>query len=316
MTQNPFRLVFEVLKYAVKYGHPKQRSAFTYCEDDLPSRIDSGKSKYGGPFTTEQVEDVKTFLRILVVCLAGSVSYAMTSTVLGIKQRLSAQLKGGPETMTVLEPLRRSWVIVIPLYELIFYPLFGKHLSTVSIAKKFLLGVLLSIASTVALLVLETVARHNYFDHYVNSTSETQCVFYQETNNVWKLSLDYRWMGIPDLLFSLSITLLGIGATEFVVAQSPYSMRGLMVGSAYGMYSLFAALSIAVSVPFTRRLSPWTWGTGVLSCSFWYTLLLLIIEIIVYIVLVVMEKFYKKRKREDVLPNEHIFAERYYEKLP
>ena len=49
--------------------HPRQRSAFTYCEDTIPSRIDFGKSKYGGPFTTEQVEDVKTLLRSTIFIL-------------------------------------------------------------------------------------------------------------------------------------------------------------------------------------------------------------------------------------------------------
>ena len=60
-TQNPFKLVNRVVKYAIKNKHPRCKSAFTYCEDDLPSRIDFSKSKNGGPFTTEQVEDVKTF---------------------------------------------------------------------------------------------------------------------------------------------------------------------------------------------------------------------------------------------------------------
>ena len=42
----------------------------TYCEDDPPSWIYFGKSKYGETFTTEQVEDVKTFFKILgvIVC--------------------------------------------------------------------------------------------------------------------------------------------------------------------------------------------------------------------------------------------------------
>ena len=39
--------------------HPRCRSAFTYCEDELPSHLDLGKHKYGEPFTTEQVEDSK-----------------------------------------------------------------------------------------------------------------------------------------------------------------------------------------------------------------------------------------------------------------
>ena len=47
-------------------------SAFTYWEDDSPSRMDFGKIKYGGPFTTVQVEDVKTLIKtleiILVIC--------------------------------------------------------------------------------------------------------------------------------------------------------------------------------------------------------------------------------------------------------
>ncbi len=53
--QNPFQLIYKVIKYAIKTKHPRCRSAFIYCEDELPSRIDFGKRKYGGPFTTEEV---------------------------------------------------------------------------------------------------------------------------------------------------------------------------------------------------------------------------------------------------------------------
>ena len=56
-----------MLKYAWQHKCPERRSAFTYWEEDIPPRIDLGKSKYGGPFTTEEVEDVKTFLTLLLV---------------------------------------------------------------------------------------------------------------------------------------------------------------------------------------------------------------------------------------------------------
>lgn len=49
-----------------KHKYPVQRSAFTHCDDELPSRIDFAKERYGGYFTAEQVEDVKT-LRIPLV---------------------------------------------------------------------------------------------------------------------------------------------------------------------------------------------------------------------------------------------------------
>ena len=61
------KTIYQVLKFAAKHKAPLNRSAFTYWEEDIPSRIDLGKSKYGGPFTTEQVEDVKTVLRLLVI---------------------------------------------------------------------------------------------------------------------------------------------------------------------------------------------------------------------------------------------------------
>ena len=58
-SNNPYKLVFKVLKFATDHTAPIRCSAFTYCEDKLPSRLDLGKEKYGGPFTTEQVEMLK-----------------------------------------------------------------------------------------------------------------------------------------------------------------------------------------------------------------------------------------------------------------
>ena len=63
------KTIYQVLKFAAKHKAPLNRSALTYWEEDIPSRIDLSKSKYGGPFTTEQVEDVKTILGLLAMSL-------------------------------------------------------------------------------------------------------------------------------------------------------------------------------------------------------------------------------------------------------
>ena len=65
--KNPYKTVFKIINFARKHKHPLRRSAFTYCDNYIPSRLDFAKERYGGPFTTEQVENVKTFLRILTV---------------------------------------------------------------------------------------------------------------------------------------------------------------------------------------------------------------------------------------------------------
>ena len=68
--RNPYRIAIRILKFAWKHKYPLQRSAFTYCDDERSSRLDFAKERFGGPFSTEQVEDVKTLLRIIAVLLS------------------------------------------------------------------------------------------------------------------------------------------------------------------------------------------------------------------------------------------------------
>ncbi len=60
--ENPYKLVYGVISFAIKHKKPIRRSAFTYCDDERPSRLDFAKQIYGGLFTTEQVEDVKVMI--------------------------------------------------------------------------------------------------------------------------------------------------------------------------------------------------------------------------------------------------------------
>ena len=69
-SNNPFKIIFQVLNYARKTKYPGRRSALTYFDEEEPSRLDYGKHKFGGPFTEEEVEDVKTILRLLPVFLS------------------------------------------------------------------------------------------------------------------------------------------------------------------------------------------------------------------------------------------------------
>ena len=88
---NPFITVYKVLQYAWQHKCPERRSAFTYWEDDIPPRIDLGKSKYGGPFTTEEVEDVKTFL-LLSLVLASLFGFHLADNGYFVVQQLNYKL--------------------------------------------------------------------------------------------------------------------------------------------------------------------------------------------------------------------------------
>ena len=98
---------------------------------------------------------------------------------------------------------------------------------------KFIAGVFLLIIEIIALLVIETVARHHYLTSN-NYNITIPCI----GHGTLSTSLDYRWMAIPLLLFSLSTATFSIGAIEFFVPQVPYLMRGLIMGIVFCMVTL------------------------------------------------------------------------------
>ena len=65
-SSNSLKLIYRVLKYAAKNKYPQTSSAFSYW-DAKKSRIDLAKARYGGPFTSDEVDDVKAFLKIIVI---------------------------------------------------------------------------------------------------------------------------------------------------------------------------------------------------------------------------------------------------------
>ena len=127
--------------------------------------------------------------------------------------------------------------ILIPIHEFIIYPLLHRYFHFVNNHCKFLLGVVLQIIRIVALMLIEFEASHLYIRHY-GSNITMQCIFWEE-DGALSSTVNSWWMAIPNILSSMSLILLGVGAYEFLCAQSPYSMRGLIFGCASGSAIVF-----------------------------------------------------------------------------
>ena len=326
VTKNPFKLMYQVIKYAQTHKYPRLRSAFTYCEDSIPSRIDLGKSKYGGPFTTEQVEDVKTFFRGLgLVVLVGAVFGV--SDCSNFKTHLLGELIASQRNSTSYGICSLSFVftdtyyisvaVLIPLNEVLIYPLFHRCLLNMKHNSIIFLGLMLQMLGYIAQVTILVISRQQYimnttdmFDP-MNATVTTPCVFQQNFLLASSSIYYYRLNVLPDVLFGISYATVLIGAIGFLCAQIPYSMKGLIVGIFYSAMVFFFVLNQGMARIFKEISSSWKTDTS-LSCGFWYLLIKLLIVLIAIVALSVMSLYYKKRNREDVLPNEHIFAERFY----
>ena len=123
--------------------------------------------------------------------------------------------------------------------------------------------------------------------------------------------IDYRWFILVEFLFAASDMMLTIGTIEFYCAQVPYSMKGFVAGCYYGCFGLCFMFNYGLTRFFRAKLHIWESNTT-FNCGFWYLLTKIIPVAMAAFTIVLSIKFHKKRKREDVLPNEHIFAEQYY----
>ena len=115
------------------------------------------------------------------------------------------------------------------------------------------------------------------------------------------------------IFFVLSTTLTVVSGLEFISAQVPYSMRGVIrTWSSILLRNSRSRVQYCSNYSFSAKKNNSIWGTGVISCGFWYALAHILLCTTGCIVSAVNKVRYKRRKREDVLPNEHIYAERYY----
>ena len=287
-TQSPFKLIYKVIKFAIITKHPRCRSAFTYCEDELPSRIDFGKSKYGGPFTTEQVEDVKTFLRLLplisIIGVTASVLVASDYLQLYLEKQYN-QFNGNFLTECYTETSLTNSVflgvtLLIVFNECLLYPLFHRCTCCARIKSlwKIMVGIALQVLRVLSLMVFDIISRRNYLNNTEYNVT-IQCVFY-ERRGLLSQSFSNRWLVIPKYIHYTSLSISLIGVIEFICSQVPYSMKGVIIGAQYTLILILSIPALAMVVLLNQDLS--IWGKGIISCDFWYALLALIANLFVF----------------------------------
>ena len=272
---NPIKLIFRVLNYARKTKYPQRRSAFTYLDEEHPSRLDFGKNKFGGPFTEEEVEDVKTFLRILPIFIP-LLCAVSTWNIVGLGDILQPHIipTTSEQQYFVVMMIRSiiqwlSSLFLIPAYQFILQPVFSHCIP--SLLKRIGAGLFLSLLSTLLNLTLDTVG------HLHDNT--THCMFDHDYSNT--LPIPIYWVLISDILYGVAVTLVVCSTLEFVLAQSPNRMRGVLVGVTFSSVC-FATIMQDIVLILVQEHS-----TATPSCGFYYYLvqsLTLLLSLVPYII--------------------------------
>lgn len=311
-----------MIKFAKNHKYPLRRSAFTYSDDIIPSRIDLTKERFGGPFTTEQVENVKTFFRILLVLFAMGPVFALEVPssyfvfplfgvhVLHYRKHIGKDFcdtiehkweSGFIETGSLMTLL--SLTCLFPIYTCIinFSPLCKK---VNNMFCRIQLGASVCLVGVISLLVIDVVG-HSL--HGTTGLNSTQCMFqvYRTNTTASYPALNLHWtVLIPPNLFLGIGPLIVISTTyELISAQSPQSMKGLLIGVFFAIRGLFHFLNSIVILGFSFK-NPWASGDmsihpPVTNCGFVYLLFTCIMGLVGLILFSIAVKKYKYRERDE-----------------
>ena len=211
----PISHIWKVLDFARKHKQPLRRSALAHAGGESSSRIDYAKKKYGGPFTTDQVEDVKTFCRISLILL----------TLFG--SMLQSDSSGtGFSFLCIQYCLLVVW---IPLQHFViepccFHRFRCRTFFKVTIIRKMGVGLLAALCYNITMLA------HTF----LSSTPR------------FGLGLEV----LAFIFYGCSLILVFLSFFQFILAQAPLRMQGLLIGLWYAYQSfsvmyLYLALEMA-----------------------------------------------------------------------
>ena len=310
-SRNPYKLVYQVFKFAKDHSNPIRRSAFTYCEDELPSRLDLGKEKYGGPFKNEDVENVKAFVGIVCVLLSTGPTFIADIAVHAILPSIAEYNfdhdsdydysgSGGYEYDTPIIDFFYSsgcWtpliiVVLIPLYLLLLRPFIQNYIP--GMLKRMGIGMVMLFLSSLCTLMMGT------FSHEWTTEYDSVIRF---------LKINVHFLIIQSILNAVGLMLLNIATFEFICAQSPHSMKGLLVGTFFAIKGVFQLIGVlAVLTPVTDRCKS---HDKFPICGFIYFFLNIVILFIGIIAFTIVARRYQYRVRDEP-DNIYRYAEEYY----
>ena len=320
--ENPYRTVFKVINFARKHKYPLQRSAFTYSDHNIPSRIDFAKERYGGPFSVEQVENVKTFLRILLMLLTLGPVFSLEVPasyfvfplfglhVLHYHRHFGKDFCGGSDLLwetifvgTGSFKTMLSMLCFFPIYIWITISLLHNKLKT--LFTRILTGIVLCLLGIISLLVIDSMGHSLVSSGKHESYNNSQCMFqvYRTNTTISYPALNMHWSVLIPLNLLLGIGPLIIVTTslEFISAQSPQSMKGLLIGVFFAIRGLFHFLNSIVIFPFSLNQPRVEFENTAVSCGSVYLLFTCVGGLIGLILFSVAAKKYRYRERDEGL---------------
>ena len=193
-------------------------------------------------------------------------------------------------------------ILGIPFYELAIYPLASDWIP--SALKRAGIGAFGTILFASIALSVDMVG-------HAHTNATVECMFVVNRTASSVVDIDYLWIGIPlSVVSGIELATLVAALFEFLCAQTPYTMKGLIIGLALSAVALSHVLS---SATVTMWVHAWSPPVTYPTCAFWFYLFIIVVTVVGLVMFGIVAKWYKRRERNELL-HEQRFVENFYHK--
>ena len=290
---NPVKQILQVVYHALKKKNLHNRSALTYWEENIPSRMNRCMDKYGGPFREEQVEDVKVSLQLILMIfiisfmgimalLTDLQEHHMVSNTNYYLQRFYCLKKniGYPELISALG---------IPLFYFVIKPIVNNVACLRRMAYSITLLQVVGVGIAMQCIGTSGFAAIELIGHEMKPN--TSCMLLLDKQS--KIPINYNWMLIPLFFKTAGYLMTTLMLVKFIIAQAPYQMKGFLFGLHFGFTNLMCIVGYNAHKWFRplAQTKP--------SCAFYYYITHTIVIATVLFLFAVSARYYRLRGRNN-----------------
>ena len=201
--------------------------------------------------------------------------------------------------------------VFFPIYMWIIFSLLQNRLPRIFCRLGF--GALLYILGVLSIVAIDFVGHFQSRGNKTHSLCMLNFTVNETSGDFIIPSINMHWsVYIPtNVLIGIGPTLVTVTIFEFISAQSPHSMKGLLLGTYYAIVGIYQFISSILLLPFSSQKF-WIISSST-GCLFGYLLFTTVIGVIGFILFLMAARWYKYRERDD-RPYDQRFVEDVYDR--
>ena len=114
---------------------------------------------------------------------------------------------------------------------------------------------------------------------HAHTNATVECMFVENSTSGSVLGINYLWIGsVLDIFIGIEVITLCVTQFEFLCAQTPYTLKGLIIGLLFA--SSLGLPQVLAGATLTTWAHAWSPPITYPTCAFWFYLFIIVVTVV------------------------------------